>query len=165
MKHWHFLCIAALAGFALAPAAQSAQAQRSPDLTIDWNKVVTESKATPTLQVVVNPQVLRGSRMHDGTFAALKSLGADYVRYVPWLPYPRQAVAELEPPTRDKTSWDFQYIDPTLEDFMKATEGHSVIMNFSTMPAWMWKTDKPVRYPDDPNQVFWDYTHHSVPIA
>ena len=41
---------------------------------------------------------------------------------------------------------------------MKATEGHSVILNFSTIPAWMWKTDKPVTYPDDPNQVFWRYT-------
>lgn len=158
MKHWQSLRLAALVGCSLAHGTHVAQAQTAPDLTIDWTKVVTESKATPTLQVVVNPQVLRGSKMHDGTFAALKSLNADYVRYVPWLPYPRQAVAELEPPTKEKTSWDFQYIDPTLEDFMKATEGHSVIMNFSTMPAWMWKTDKPVTYPDDPNQVFWDYT-------
>ena len=41
---------------------------------------------------------------------------------------------------------------------MKATEGHSVILNFSTIPAWMFKTDKPVTFPDDPNQVFWNYT-------
>jgi hypothetical protein len=135
-----------------------AQQPATPDLKIDWSKTVMESKTTPTLQVVVNPEVLRGSKLHDGTFAALKSLGADYVRYVPWLPYPRQAVAELAPATKDKTSWDFQYIDPTLEDFMKATEGHSVVMNFSTMPAWLWKTDKPVTYPDDPNQVYWNYT-------
>jgi hypothetical protein len=135
-----------------------AQQPATPDLKIDWSKTVMESKTTPTLQVVVNPEVLRGSKLHDGTFAALKLLGADYVRYVPWLPYPRQAVAELAPATKDKTSWDFQYIDPTLEDFMKATEGHSVVMNFSTMPAWLWKTDKPVTYPDDPNQVYWNYT-------
>ena len=56
------------------------------------------------------------------------------------------------------TSWDFQYIDPTLEDFMNATAGHSVVLNFSTMPAWLWKTDKPVTYPADPNQVYWKYT-------
>jgi hypothetical protein len=31
-------------------------------------------------------------------------------------------------------------------------------VNFSTIPAWMFKTDRPVKYPDDPNQVFWDYT-------
>ncbi|MBS1814525.1 MAG: glycosyl hydrolase family 39 [Acidobacteria bacterium] len=105
--------------------------------------------------------ILRGSKMHDGTFKALKELGADYVRYVPWLPYPRQAVAELDEPKDGKTSWDFQYIDPTLEDFMKATEGHSVCINFSTIPAWMWKTKTPVVYPQDPNQVFWKYTQGS----
>jgi hypothetical protein len=135
-----------------------AQQPSQPDLKVDWSKTVLTSGTTPSLQVVVNPQLLRGAKMHDGSFAALKMLGADYVRYVPWLPYPRQAVAELEPPTKDKTSWDFRYIDPTLDDFMKATEGHSVILNFSTIPAWMYKTDKPVTYPDDPNQVFWGYT-------
>lgn len=96
--------------------------------------------------------------MHDGSFAALQGLGANYVRYVPWLPYPRQAVAELAAPADGKTSWNFSHIDPTLDDFMKATAGHTVVLNFSTIPAWMFKTDKPVSYPDDPNQVFWNYT-------
>lgn len=158
MKNWRPIFFTAVLGFVVAPPALLAQQPATPDLKIDWSKTVIESKATPTLQVVVNPEVIRGSKLHDGTFAALKMLGADYVRYVPWLPYPKQAVAELEPPTKEKTSWDFKYIDPTLEDFMKATEGHSVIMNFSTMPAWLWKTDKPVTYPDDPNQVYWEYT-------
>jgi hypothetical protein len=136
----------------------SIAAAQSPTLKIDWAKPTATSKAVPTLQVVVNPELLVGAKLHNPSMAALKLLGADYVRYVPWLPYPRQAVAELEPPTRDKTSWDFQYIDPTLDAFMKATEGHSVMLNFSTMPAWMWKTGKPVEYPADPNQVFWKYT-------
>jgi hypothetical protein len=124
----------------------------------DWNKTVIVSKSTPTLQVVTNPMLNPGSPIHDGSFSALKALGADYVRYVPWLPYPKVAVAELEPPTRDKTSWDFTYIDPVTKDFLAATEGHSTIINFSTIPAWMFKTDTPVKYPDDPNQVFWHYT-------
>ena len=141
-----------------------AMAQDAPlEVKVDWAKVVTTSRSTPTLQVVVNPMLIRGAKMHDGSFAALKALGADYVRYVPWLPYPRQAVAELDEPNGGKTagaktSWDFQYIDPTLDDFMKATEGHSVVLNFSTIPAWMYKTDQPVVYPADPNQVFWKYT-------
>ena len=138
----------------------SADAQMPAPITevkVDWTKT-SVSKSTPALQVVVNPMLLRGAKMHDGSFSALHALGADYVRYVPWLPYPRQAVAELEAPTNGKTSWDFSHIDPTLDDFMKATEGHSVIMNFSTIPAWMYKTEKPVTYPDDPNQVFWNYT-------
>ena len=139
---------------------QTASGQTNPaeSLKINWDKVMITSKSTPTLQVVVNPMLVRGAKLHDSSFAALRSLGADYVRYVPWLPYPRQAVAELSEPVNGKTSWDFTHIDPTLDDFMKATEGHSVILNFSTMPAWMFKTDKPVTFPDDPNQVFWNYT-------
>ena len=151
---------AAIGALLLSFAATNTTAQ-TPEadtkVKVDWSQS-TISKSTPTLQVVVNPMLLRGSLMHDGSFKALHDLGADYVRYVPWLPYPRQAVAELAPPTANSTSWDFSHIDPTLDDFMKATEGHTVVMNFSTIPAWMYKTDKPVTYPDDPNQVFWDYT-------
>ncbi|HZY74144.1 MAG TPA: glycosyl hydrolase family 39 [Edaphobacter sp.] len=151
-----------LSGFVIALTcfcAAGAQGTAKPDeVKVDWAKVIRVSQSTPTLQVVVNPQLLRGARLHDGSFAALHMLGADYVRYVPWLPYPRQAVAELSAPAQGKTSWDFTHIDPTLDDFMKATEGHSVIMNFSTIPAWMYKTEKPVTFPDDPNQVFWNYT-------
>ena len=149
-----------VAALALTLGASVAGAQ-TPEpvtkVTVDWNKT-TISKSTPTLQVVVNPMLLRGAKMHDGSFAALHALGADYVRYVPWLPYPRQAVAELNAPADGKTSWDFTYIDPTLDDFMKATDGHTVVLNFSTIPSWMFKTDKPVDYPSDPNQVFWNYT-------
>jgi hypothetical protein len=145
---------------ACAPFGLAALAQEAPRQTvdIDWNKVVIVSKSTPTLQVVTNPMLNPGAPIHDGSFAALKALGADYVRYVPWLPYPKIAVAELEPPTTEKTSWDFTHIDPVTKDFLGATEGHSTIINFSTIPAWMFKTDKPVKYPDDPNQVFWNYT-------
>lgn len=151
-----------LSGFVAAlvcSCAVGAQEPAKPDeVKVDWAKVIQASQSTPTLQVVVNPQLLRGAKLHDGSFAALHMLGADYVRYVPWLPYPRQAVAELSAPANGKTSWDFTHIDPTFEDFMKATDGHSVIINFSTIPAWMYKTDKPVTFPDDPNQVFWHYT-------
>ena len=135
-----------------------AQERPLQKVDIDWNKTVIVSKSTATLQVVTNPMLNPGSPIHDGSFSALKALGADYVRYVPWLPYPKVAVAELEPPTKEKTSWDFTYIDPVTKDFLAATEGHSTIINFSTIPAWMFKTDQPVKYPDDPNQVFWDYT-------
>ncbi len=147
-----------VAGLLCVYTAGAQEAPKADEVKVDWGKVITVSKSTPTLQVVVNPQLLRGAKLHDGSFAALHMLGADYVRYVPWLPYPRQAVAELSAPAGGKTSWDFSHIDSTLDDFMKATEGHSVIMNFSTIPAWMFKTEKPVTFPDDPNQVFWDYT-------
>lgn len=129
-----------------------------PKVEIDWNKTILVSRSTPTLQVVTNPMLNPGSPIHDGAFSALKALGADYVRFVPWLPYPKIAVAELDPPTKEKTSWDFTYIDPVMKDFLAATTDHSTIINFSTIPAWMFKTDKPVIYPSDPNQVFWNYT-------
>lgn len=141
------------------PLILSPALSQNPDvISIDWNKTILVSKSTPTLQVVVNPMLERGSPIHDGSFAALKALGADYVRYVPWLPYPKLAVAELEPPTQERTSWDFTLIDPMTKDFLAATEGHSTIMNFSTMPAWLFKTEKSVTYPADPNQVVWNYT-------
>jgi hypothetical protein len=150
----------ALAAFCLSIVANLAVAQAPgpAKIEIDWNKTILVSKSTPTLQVVTNPMLNPGAPIHDGSFAALKALGADYVRYVPWLPYPKIAVVELDAPTKEKTSWDFTYADPVTKDFLAATEGHSTIMNFSTIPSWMFKTDKPVEYPADPNQVFWNYT-------
>ena len=134
-------------------------AQEKPNtVAIDWNKTVIVSKSTPTLQVVVNPMLREGSPIHDGSFEALKKLGADYVRYVPWEPYPRLAVAELAAPTKESTSWDFSLIDPMTKDFMDATSGHSTIMNFSTIPSWLFKVEKLVNIPADPNQVVWNYT-------
>lgn len=126
-------------------------------ISVDWNKIIAVSKTTPTLQVVENPMVRPGSTIHKNTFKALKDLGADYVRYVPWFPYPRMAVAELKPPTKSATYWDFTYPDSTMEAFMNATNGHSVVINFSTTPAWMWKTDSAVAYPDNAYKVSWDY--------
>lgn len=132
-------------------------AQKLPPLTIHWDKVTLVSKTTPTLQVVVNPPLRPGQPLGAAAYKALKELGADYVRYVPWLPYPRLAVAELEPPTPQKTSWDFSLIDPMTEDFLAATEGHSTVLNFSTIPQWLFKTPGPVAYPSNPEAVVWDY--------
>ncbi len=131
--------------------------EETAKVTVNWQKVVRVSKTTATLQVVINPPLRRGSAMHDRTFEVLRDLKCDYVRYVPWLPYPRLGVAELEPPQDGKTSWDFSLIDPLTIDFLDATEGHSVILNFSTIPQWMFKTPKPIPYPADPDQVVWNY--------
>ena len=136
------------------PATTGSVAQ----VTIDWSQVIRVSRSTPTLQVVVNPPLRRGSAIHDQVFRELHDLGAQEVRYVPWLPYPKLAVAELQPPTATNTSWDFSLIDPMTLDFLNATKGHSPILNFSTMPAWLFKTPQPVTYPSDPNAVIWNYT-------
>jgi hypothetical protein len=145
-------------GFACVATSVALHGQQPIRLTIHWDKTVVVSKSTPTLQVVVNPPLRRGEPLSAASYKAVKELSADYVRYVPWLPYPRLAVAELEPPTSEKTSWDFSLIDPMTKDFLAATEGHPTVMNFSTIPTWLFKTDKPVTYPTDPNQPVWNYT-------
>jgi hypothetical protein len=60
---------------------------------------------------------------------------------VPWYPYPKVGVAELDPPNyaTKTTSWNFTAILPQLELFMNATYGNGkrVVPNFSTQPTWM----------------------------
>jgi hypothetical protein len=124
---------------------------------INWANTASVSKTTATLQLVENPMVRNSSPIHEAVFKALKGLGADYVRYVPWFPYPKMAVAELKRPSGDRTYWDFTYLDSTMQALMEATEGHSVVINFSTTPAWMWKTDSVVAYPENPYQTCWNY--------
>jgi hypothetical protein len=147
-----------VAGLPCVAAAIPLHGQQAVQLNIQWNKTTVLSKSTATLQVVVNPPLRPGEPLSAASYKAVKDLGADYVRYVPWFPYPKLAVAELEPPTSQRTSWDFSLIDPMTKDFLAATEGHPTVMNFSTMPAWLFKTDKPVTYSTDPNQPVWNYT-------
>jgi len=97
------------------------------------------------------------SPIHDQLFDAINGLNTNFLHFQPWRPYPRIAVAELEPPHDGKTSWDFSTLDPIVIDFMKAASDHSVVMDISTIPQWMWKTDKPVPYPSDPDEITWDY--------
>jgi hypothetical protein len=144
------LCAAPLAN------AQPAPAQR---LTIDWSKTLRTSVTTPTLQVVVNPKLQAGEIVRKGAYAALRALEPQYARYVPWFPYPRMSVPELFPPSGGKTFWDFRLIDPPAVDFLQATAGHNGYINFSTIPAWMFKTPSPVPVPDDPNKPDFDYNH------
>src|SRR5579863_6489150 len=135
----------------------SKPAPERASVKVNWDNLLAVSKTVPTLQVVVMPPLRRGAKIHDRVFQAVHELGADYVRYVPWLPYPKLAVAELDPPKDRQTSWDFSLIDPMMEDFMNATAGHSVVVNFSTIPQWMFKTEKPVPYPADPDELTWTY--------
>ena len=131
-----------------------------PAVTVKWDKK-TPNHATPTLQAVVNPMLRRGSPIHDASMAALRGIGADYVRYAFWFPYPKLVVAELRPPTASETFWDFQYMDAIVEDFLAASNGHPAVWSFSTAPEWLYTTAQPVVYPDDPNQVFWNYSQGS----
>src|ERR1700733_1405828 len=134
-----------------------AWSQSPGTVSLDWRNVIRESRTSASMEVCVEPPMRRGNPIHDQLFQALNQLGANYVRLSPWHPYPRIAVAELEAPRDGKTSWDFSLLDPVVADFMQATSGHSVDMNISTIPGWMFKTNAAVAYPSDPNEITWDY--------
>jgi hypothetical protein len=139
-------------------STQSDESQAPQTIDVDWNDVLCTSKTNATLQAVVTPLMSPDSPIHGQVWSALKDLDAQYVRYVPWLPYPRLAVAELEPPTNAKTSWDFSLIDPYTTQFFESNRQRPNIVNFSTIPQWMFKTEHSVSYPSDPNKPVWDYT-------
>ena len=126
-------------------------------VSVDWNKVTAVSKTVVSIEVDPEPPMLRSSPIHDQLFKVLLDLHPDYARMVTWYPWPKMGVAELNPPENGKTYWDFSVMDEYTEDFMKATEGHPVVIDFSTIPEWMFKTKAPVAYPEDPNQIDWDY--------
>ena len=134
-------------------------AQVAPPLhfSVDWSKTVVRSKTAPTLMMEVHPLLRTGHPLHDAAFSAIRELGAQYVRYHAQSFWPRLVVAELEQPTKDKTSWDFSKIDSIVIPFLEATKGHEPVLNFNTIPAWMFKTDKPVHYPDNPDQFIQSY--------
>lgn len=138
--------------------AQQLSFAQAPALHINWEKTVMVSRSVPTLQAVVNPMLRKGSPIYEASFRALRNLGAEYVRYGAWYPYPKLSVAALEPPDSKRTYWDFSLIDPMTIDFFNAVKGHTPVLNFCTIPQWMFKTDKRVAYPDDPNEIYFAYS-------
>lgn len=149
------LLVAASLSGAFGQATPSAAAP--PSIEVDWSNR-TANRTNLTLQAVVNPMLRRGSPIHDASMAALHRLNCDFVRYAFWYPYPHLSVAELKAPDRGQTYWDFQYMDPLVEDFTSASGAHPAVWSFSTIPQWMFKTPAPVVYPEDPNQVMWNYS-------
>jgi len=135
----------------------SLTAEPDHTITVDWNKVVARSRTSLSIQVCPEPPMRRSSPIHDQIYGALRNMKVDYARLQPWYPYPRLSVAELEPPRDGKTSWDFSLIDPIVLDFFTAAEGRPVMLSFSTLPQWMFQTEKPVPYPTDPDEITWNY--------
>jgi hypothetical protein len=109
------------------------------------------------MQIVGSPHLRRESPIHDRLFEEVRKFRGEYIRYVPWQAYPKLGIPELEPPRDGKTSWDFSLIDPMTIDFLEAAKGHQVILNFAAIPQWMFKTEKPVAYPADPNKIMLNY--------
>src|SRR5271165_4748172 len=120
------------------------------------------NSVTPTLQVVVHPLLKRDSPLHDRMWKNLQDLGADYVRYVPWLSFPRLSVPQLS-----RGNWDFSLVDPIVTDFLDSTMGHPAVLNFSVIPQWMFDGGEKVEVPTDPNIPMWNYqngTKLQVPL-
>lgn len=145
--------ISAALGGGLAPRAV---AQTDPKIAVDWSTVTSVSRTSPSLEVDVVPQMRREHPLHKKIFGALRDLELDYVRFLAWYPPVRLVVPALEAPRQGKTSWDFTLVDPIVIDFMDATAGHPVVMDFATTPQWMFKTEKH-HYPDTADGLDWQY--------
>ena len=83
---------------ALSAALAVAQAQTTT-VSVSWTSTVKTLNTVAAFQTVVNPVTSRESPYHDAVYDKIATLGAPYQRYVPWLPYPRMGIAELERPS------------------------------------------------------------------
>jgi hypothetical protein len=127
-------------------------------IQVQWDRAIRVLRTEPTLLFGSSPMTMRGAPLHDQILQRVKDLGANDVRYTgTGYLFPHMGIAELEPPTATTTSWDFSYIDPVTEDAFNALAGHPVVLNFTTIPEWMFKTEKPVAVPADPTKFDWDY--------
>ena len=97
---------------------------------VQWSATPLRVASTAaTVEVDVMPFLARVAE--GGPFAAyhkaLSELGADFVRYAPWCPYPRVVVPELTPPdctkTKRATNWNSTLFDVIMKDFMEAVCG------------------------------------------
>jgi hypothetical protein len=133
--------------FSFGRASTRPNKNRAPQtIDMDWDKVLCVSKTNTTLQVVVTPLVSTDSPLHGQVWSALNNLNAPFVPCMPWLPYPRLAVAELEPSTKATTSWDSSLIDSHTTQLFEPDRQRPNIVNLSTIPAWMLKAKHPVSY-------------------
>jgi hypothetical protein len=81
-KYWPQVVLASISlVFETGACSRTKEVQQPPpqpagEVQVNWDRVVTVSKTTPTLQVVPNAQLRRGSAIHDPAFQALRSLCA-----------------------------------------------------------------------------------------
>lgn len=101
---------------------------------VDWTATPQKVACTAsTVEVDVMPFLGRTPEggPFDAYYEALSDLGAEYVRYAPWYPYPRVVVAELDPPdctaTTPATNWNSELFDGIVRDFMTAGERCAVV--------------------------------------
>jgi hypothetical protein len=141
-------------------ASSTPTPSKTINVSVDWDAApITTASTAATVEVdCCEPFLTRNPSAHvhgggpfDGYLSAMKALGAEYVRFAPWYPYPKIAVVELEPSdctvTKPATNWNSSLFDPILADFMSAVCGdgaatghcdHSVAQQLSTMPSWLY---------------------------
>ncbi|CAF3945382.1 unnamed protein product [Adineta steineri] len=69
-------------------------------IEVSWSAKDYPLHTTPSLQIVTNPVVSRQfSPVSKKIFDNLAQLNAEYTRFAAWFPYPKMAVAELDPPS------------------------------------------------------------------
>ena len=69
-------------------------------IAVNWTANDYLLHTTPSLQIVTNPLVSRQfSPISKKIFDDLAQLNAEYTRFAAWFPYPKMAVAELDPPS------------------------------------------------------------------
>lgn len=126
-------------------------------ITIDWEDASRTVETVLTTHLWAAPPLERGAPAHDRAFEALRELGVDYARFLPWFSNPLVSVPALSAPNETGTSWDFSRLDPYVEDFMRAAEGRPVVANFATIPHWMFVGGDQLEIGADRDHIHWDY--------
>lgn len=149
--------------------ASTSRAEQAVKVVIDWSKVVAVSKTTPTITACpfrpLPGAVPSTASLQSAEFSVLRDLGGDYVRW--HLINPARHIAEIYPPTQEKTSWDFSRLDADVIPFLEAMKGHKSILNLTGIPYWMFNTGRPIPHsdiPDDPQLrgKYWEGTRELV---
>ena len=94
-----FICSLTLHSVDLSPTSNAIKADPIA-IQVSWNTHDYNLHTIPTFQIVTNPLVSRQfSPVSKAIFNNLKQLNAEYARFAVWFPYPKLAVAELDPPS------------------------------------------------------------------
>jgi Glycosyl hydrolases family 39 len=147
--------LAAAASLAV-PTLAGSSVNAPVSVSVNWTHVTRISRTVPTTQHLGSAYTLRGHPLNGALLKDLQNLHTNDTRVQLWYPLVHQAVAELRAPTRTRTFWNFRYMDETVLDFFKHTDGqHNV--NVGTIPEWMFKTPTPVSYPSGAGSADYNY--------
>ena len=139
------------------------------EVHVGWQSITRTTHTAATFEVDVMPHLARTPEggPFDAYREALQNLGASYVRFSPWLVYPRVVVPELTQAVGcEGANWNSSLLDPVVDDFMVAVcgpaaaegvcehpVGYSVAPQLSTMPEWLFVPDghnRTADFPADP---------------